>query len=558
MSAPTILLVDTIQFPPSEFAKILGKEVGSVFYHYQIKPFPLGLLYVASYLKQMNPDARVEVLDLNNTFSRCMETNYFRDHSLDDFLAKHFAPALHDLNPEVVGLQYLFSSSNGYVSTLAALTKKLLPSAAVVVGGNAATAVAGILLDDPHIDYVVRGEGERPFFRLVEHLAASTPGEPDIPGVWGKTLRSPALDLIDDLDDIPFLNLDLLLTDKEWYFNQLGWGRITYPEEWAEPGAQYRSLAFLHSRGCPFQCIFCASHVVHGRKLRQRSVDNVRQELEKYRTKYGINRILANDDTFNFDKERTLALCKIIADLGMELVLPNNISMRVLDEDICEAFKSTHTKSLHVAIESGNQDIQLKVMKKKLDLEDIRRKTHLLRRYNFWSRAYWVLGLPGENPQTVKDTIDYAASLPLDWNVFHMATPLTGSEMFEIATRDGLLTVQDASDIHYENLSMDVLRPYGMSIKDVYEYANISVNFLNNYNMTHGDTRRAVGAFKDVVKCYPFHAIAWSCLKRCYEDLGDEAGVTEASRGLDHALTNAEGRQLYEKYVVDRFIMEIA
>jgi radical SAM superfamily enzyme YgiQ (UPF0313 family) len=345
--------------------------------------------------------------------------------------------------------------------------------------------------------------------------------------------------------------------DKEWYFNQLGWGRITYPDEWAEPGAVYRSAAFLHSRGCPYQCIFCASHVVHGRKLRQRSIENVREELTMYKEKYGINRVLANDDTFNFDKDRTLALCEIISGLGMELVLPNNISMRVLDDDICKAFKSTRTKSLHIAIESGNQEIQLKVMKKKLDLEDIRRKVHLLRKYNFWVRAYWVLGLPGETPKTVRDTIEYAASLPLDWNVFHMATPLVGSEMFDIAQRTGIMRYKDDTDIHYENLSMDVLEPYGVSIREVYDYANISVNFMDNHNMMNGELNRAVGAFKDVLRCYPFHAIGWHCLKQCYERMGDAQGLAEAEAGLDKALENPDGRAAFDKYVTRGFRVEL-
>lgn len=557
MSVRTVLLVDVIQFPKSELLKVLGKDVHEVFYHYQIKPEPIGLLYVGAALKKERPDIEVKILDLNNLFSLAMEDNYFQTRSLDDFLREQFEPVLRRMRPEVVGLQYLFSASKEYVLHLAELTKKILPEAKVVIGGNAATAVSDALLKLPSVDYVLLGEGERPMVRLVNHIDAGGEGDPDIQGVAGKTVRSTERDLLDDLDEIPFPDFDLLLMDKEWYFNQLGWGRITYPDEWAEPGAVYRSAAFLHSRGCPYQCIFCASHVVHGRKLRQRSIENVREELTMYKEKYGINRVLANDDTFNFDKDRTLALCEIISGLGMELVLPNNISMRVLDDDICKAFKSTRTKSLHIAIESGNQEIQLKVMKKKLDLEDIRRKVHLLRKYNFWVRAYWVLGLPGETPKTVRDTIEYAASLPLDWNVFHMATPLVGSEMFDIAQRTGIMRYKDDTDIHYENLSMDVLEPYGVSIREVYDYANISVNFMDNHNMMNGELNRAVGAFKDVLRCYPFHAIGWHCLKQCYERMGDAQGLAEAEAGLDKALENPDGRAAFDKYVTRGFRVEL-
>jgi anaerobic magnesium-protoporphyrin IX monomethyl ester cyclase len=546
MNIKKILLVDTPHFPRQEFEKVVGKNISQVFYAVQVKPVPIGLLYIATWLKHSFPGVDIKVLDMNNEMTIRVDNNYFRTHTLKQFYMEVFSDYLVKEQPNIVALQFQFSSSQHYMFDLIELTRKYNNGCKTVVGGNAATALADSLIENTKIDFVVRGEGELPMESICNYLS----GKPsDLLGVVTKERRELDYDFVQDLDSIPYPDYELLIREKQWYFQQEGWGRKTYPDVFITDDLKYRTLAFLHSRGCPYQCIFCASHVVHGRKVRERSIQNIKNELTLYKEQYGINRVLANDDTFNLKKDRTVEILNLIAGLDMELVLPNNISMRVLDRDICEGFKKTRTKSLHIAIESGNQFIQDNVMKKRLNLNVTEKKVHLLREYNFWVRAYWVLGMPGESLETINDTIAYAQKLPVDWNVFHMATPLIGSEMYDMAVKGGYIVAQDQSNIHYERLSMDILKGQGISIQQVYNDANIRVNFLNNYNMNHGNYERAIGAFEDVARNYPFHSVAWYCLQKCYAATGDSVKAEQAAENLNRAIENTQGSELFHTYI---------
>ncbi len=274
-------------------------------------------------------------------------------------------------------------------------------------------------------DVVVRGEGEQ---TAVELLHAFEQGDSysTVRGIdfHGERSRqqgiSPewtcteAREPIQHLDDISFPARDLL--PNQDYIRH---GRRKYG---------FSVTTVLSTRGCPFRCEFC-SNVVFGGSYRERSVENVIEEVEEA-LGFGYDRISFADDVFTLRKTRVLELCEEIRRRGLEFSWECLGRVDALDEETARKMKQSGCRRIYFGIESGNAQI-LEQMNKKITPELARAAVEAAHRAGLEVGAFFILFYPGETDATVKETLRFAASLPVDYLGLSMPYPLPGTALYE-------------------------------------------------------------------------------------------------------------------------------
>jgi radical SAM superfamily enzyme YgiQ (UPF0313 family) len=320
---------------------------------------------------------------------------------------------------------------------IAARLKVVLPQVPVVLGGVHPTVLPDEVLALPGVDYVVRGEGEHTLLELAQGKDPAS-----IPGLsWvreGEPVHNNDRQVIDDLDSIPFPAYHLLPMDKY------------YPA----PGA-YRRLpatSLLATRGCPGHCTFC--YRIFGQRLRVRSGCNVAEEVRLLKERYGIREIAFYDDTFTSVRKNILEFCRILCDERMDVAWSCFSRVDFVDEDLLRAMKQAGCHQIMYGFESACPEI-LAAIHKKTDLERAYEAVRLTRKAGIDIRAAFMLGNPGETPDTMEQTLRWAVRMNPDIAVFNITTPYPGTEMHAWAKSNGYLLTEDWNEY---DLSRSVMR----------------------------------------------------------------------------------------------------
>lgn len=235
--------------------------------------FPLGLLYLASYVREQGHDVTI----FDGTFQA--DESSFRTH-----LETH--------QPQVVGLSALITSRETALR-LASVAAEF--GAIVVIGGPDPTADPAPYLADESVDVVVHHEGEQTIARLLELVDAQQLTVDQLvsePGIAyrldGKVCVNHPRPPIENLDELPLPARDLIDMDR-------------YLEQWQNDNG-YTSITVATTRGCPYACDWCRDSV-HGDGFRQRSPESVAAEMKLLKQDYGVESIRMVDDVDGIDRE---------------------------------------------------------------------------------------------------------------------------------------------------------------------------------------------------------------------------------------------------------------
>lgn len=228
--------------------------------------FPLGLLYLAAYVREVGHDVAV----FDGTFEPDEST---------------FDAALQREQPDVVGISGV-APTRDMALQLARTSAEA--GALVVVGGPDVTSSPVTYLAEPAIDVAVHHEGEQTIARLLDLYSAgglTVDALADEPGVAfraaGRVVVNDPRPPIENLDDLPLPARDLIDVSR-------------YLELWQET-AGYSSITISTSRGCPFGCRWCRDSV-HGTGFRQRSPGSVAAEVKSLKNSFAIDRLRVVDD----------------------------------------------------------------------------------------------------------------------------------------------------------------------------------------------------------------------------------------------------------------------
>jgi magnesium-protoporphyrin IX monomethyl ester (oxidative) cyclase len=339
--------------------------------------------------------------------------------------------------PDIVGIGSPFSSQSSMAHRMAEIVKEVDRNITIILGGAYPSSEPEKVASDKNVDYVFIGEAEK---SLPAFLKGENPRK--IPGLMfkhdGELVSTGLPERVKNLDDIPFPAYHLFSMDK--YFKTLEGGSITRGKSLHKSN----SFTIITSRGCPFNCIFCAVNTVTGKKWRIRSPNNVVDEIQFLVEEYGVTHFLLEDDNMTFDKKRFGEICDEIVRRGIKITweTPNGVRGDRLDLDLARKMKEAGCERVRIAIENGNQEFLTKTVQKGLNLEKALKGIKAALESGLNVDCFFMYGVPGENEQTLKDTYDFAMNITkMGANpLVGMAFPIPGTRMYDVCKKEGYLT----------------------------------------------------------------------------------------------------------------------
>lgn len=374
---------------------------------------PLGIAYMAGVLQENNID--VEILDA----------------SAEDMDFKDVEKELLKRKPDLVALTALTPTIGRALET-AQVVKETLPDSIVVMGGYHPTFNFIETLEDENVDIVIRGEGEYIMLNLVQALENQSSLH-DVKGIVFEDKNSkeivvnPEAPLIQDLDELPFPALNLL------------------------PMKKYRLLdmdthmtTMITTRGCPMQCSFCSSAAMHGKKIRERSIENIVDEIEYLKTNYDIDTIAFMDDTFTLKKRKVMAICDEILKRNIEIMWGCTSRVDTLDEKLLKKMKEAGCITIFIGVESADQQ-QLDNMCKNTTIAKIENAFKIAHKLKIRTIASVALGMPGDTKEIMNKTVKFVHKLKPNYAIYSLATPYPGTRFYKEAFEKNLIKIKDWS-----------------------------------------------------------------------------------------------------------------
>jgi anaerobic magnesium-protoporphyrin IX monomethyl ester cyclase len=182
------------------------------------------------------------------------------------------------------------------------------------------------------------------------------------------------------------------------------------------------------SRGCPAGCTYCIKHVSYQYATRLRSPKLIMEEMW-YLKKLGIHNIHMYADLFTVNRDQVVELCKLMIDEKISIKWTCNSRVDFVDEEMLELMGKAGCRLISWGIESGNEQI-LKHARKGAYPDKAERALRWAKKAGIMNWGYFIIGLPGETEETIRQTIDFAKKLPLDIALFHVAAPYPGTPFF--------------------------------------------------------------------------------------------------------------------------------
>jgi len=184
----------------------------------------------------------------------------------------------------------------------------------------------------------------------------------------------------------------------------------------------------LTSRGCPVGCTYCIKHVSYQYATRLRSPKLIIEEMW-YLKKLGIDNIHMYADLFTVNRDQVIELCNLMIEEKINIHWTSNSRVDFVDEEMLTLMGKAGCRLISWGIESGNEAI-LKHAKKGADPAKAARALRWAKQAGIMNWGYFIIGLPGETEETIRQTIDFAKKLPLDIALFHVAAPYPGTPFF--------------------------------------------------------------------------------------------------------------------------------
>jgi len=454
----------------------------------KMKTYPLNLLYLGSYVRK-NTNWEVSIIDGENVV-RKDEALCFSTTSDPELIMNAQIPKMEALlndsenefwdlveseiishKPNLVGI----TCNSGSMDTVRILVKRLknldIP---VVLGGSHPTVLPEQSLIYTSADMAVIGEGE---IALADLLHAFEEGA-DFSEVrslaWRRSeeiVINSRADLITDLDSLPILDRSLI--DRSLYYGDV----------------------IMTGRGCPFDCAYCASRNIWGKKARLRSVDSIIEELKDIRRRAEeslverenyindvdslpgrwVVKIL--DDTFTVIKSRTMDLLDAIIDNGLNCFeYTGGVRADTLDRKLVQKMRQANFKRVTLGVESGSPRI-LKLIRKGETNDHVINAVRILREEGIKSHTFFMIGFPEETQEDIELSKRLILKAQPDHVEINMVTPYPGTDIFSKIIKDDPKTIDrwyrwfhQGLATHSETLGYDLDEAYRNFLEFAKEY----------------------------------------------------------------------------------------
>lgn len=188
------------------------------------------------------------------------------------------------------------------------------------------------------------------------------------------------------------------------------------------------ATTIMTSRGCPYKCGFCAKT---DRGVRCYSVDRIEKEVAYLKKDCGYEALMLFDDVFILNKQRALAICHILKKHGItwRCFVRGDLVIRH-GPDLVDIMARSGCVEVGIGIESASDKI-LRIIGKGEDIGTIREAIHWLQQRGIRVKGFFVVGLPGEDYHTIKQTRRFLRNTLLDGADFTIYQPYKGSPIWE-------------------------------------------------------------------------------------------------------------------------------
>lgn len=388
---------------------------------------PLGLGYIASVLRNNGHD--VEVLDINGW-------RFSKEEVIEKIKSSEF---------DLAGIGAIVTVYK-YVKWLIGLIKEHHPKKKLVIGGSVGTSIPHIIFEKTKADIVCIGEGEITVLETINALLDNKELS-GVNGIWyrdndGKVCKNEIRLPIKDMDSIPFPAWDLF--PMEIYLkNPVGApNRNKWTDGSFQNSNEVLSMNLSGTRGCPYKCIYCY-HDFMGQGWRHRSPLNIIKEMGFLYEKYGVEYFHFVDDEFCLRKRFVYEFCKELKnELKNAFTWGCTGRVNIMTEDLIATMVDAGCVLIGYGLESGSQTI-LNTLKKGVTIEQAKYAVQLTRKHVGWVDASFMVGSPGENRETIQETIDFCKDLDLNPEVIFFTTPYPGTDLYKIAMEQGKINDEE-------------------------------------------------------------------------------------------------------------------
>jgi anaerobic magnesium-protoporphyrin IX monomethyl ester cyclase len=387
---------------------LVTPEVQFTFKALHINPPPLGLMYLAGYIKQQGHSVKI------------LKTNSLKERDIFKF--------------DVIGIG-TDTSRFGRAIELARQAKKY--GKYIIMGGYHPTFSDREIIKKGLVDCIVRGEGEIVLGNVMSALENGNSFS-DIAAITyrknGRIYINPGMGLVEDLDSLPY-------PLRENYSNNES--NLTLKNKTA--------ASMITSRGCPYDCYFCASSKFSGRKWRARSPKNVVDEMESIIKNKQGEAIAIVDDNFTMNSKRVISICDDIMkrDLKFQWWCMSRTDTIAQNPDMVRKMAKSGCITIFLGLESGDEEV-LQNMNKKTTTAIAREAITQLNNNGIEAYGSFMIGNLKESEADIRRTIDFSKRLKLEFAQFSVLTPFPGTKLLNITEKEKKII--DKNWDHYDGL----------------------------------------------------------------------------------------------------------
>lgn len=402
------------------------------------------------------------------------------DANVNEYTAEEVRNKMLESEPEVVMITALSVEYFRTYHEIAKISKEIMPNVPVIMGGVYPTVCPEHVMEDKNVDIAMMGHAEE---RLDRFLYLIEKGDYDAIAQFegiafrenDKVVINPMKLYISDVTEM--VKPDYSLVDVDRYLDA---DRQSASNHTAE--AKGRSANIISSYGCPYNCLFCATRTISGRKVAYRPADDVLDEIDFFVREKHVETIIFLDDCLLADKERAEYIFNEIIRREYDIEIQiDTVAAWHLDRNILELMKKAGLKNFGISIESGSERVLHKIIHKPLRLEIIPEIVSICRELDILMRANFIIGFPGETWEEIRESLRVAEELDLDMIDIHIATVLPKTELFELAEKMHALPANFTffeDDINFGfgkgNITTEEFTPNELAVLRAYEWDRIN------------------------------------------------------------------------------------
>lgn len=372
---------------------------------------PLGLLYIGAVLQ--NSGHEVKVID--NARIQLPIKSVVERVKMED--------------PGVVGVSVLTPTFKQGIK-IAGVIKEEMPDTKIVFGNYHATFTFDKLLTKyPLVDYVVLGEGEYTFLELINSLEKGEKTN-EVRGIAfrhnGGVVKTPSRPFIKELDKLPFPDRTLL--EQEYRSELVG-----------ILGSSGKFTTLLTSRGCPYNCRYCACSAFSLRMVRFRSPESVVEEMRLLQSE-GYEEVGFVDDNLLLERRRIEKIFDLMNERGIKLDLWAEGRVDQASREVLKKFAKVGCKTIYFGVESGSQKV-LSYYGKNISPDLSRRAILNCKKAGIDNViGSFIVGAPIETKKDIEQTFDFALNLEgMDFPQMNVLSLSPGMDLWDEAVKNGYL-----------------------------------------------------------------------------------------------------------------------